>query len=49
MRTLVWLADGTWEACVDAAREQNGQVTLLYVVDNDTMAALSGPVGLMGR
>ncbi|MEV7621862.1 universal stress protein [Actinoplanes sp. NPDC089786] len=49
MRTLVWLADDTWEACVDAAREQGGEITLLYVVDSDTMAALSGRAGLLGR
>lgn len=45
----MWLADGTWEACVDAARGQEGEITLLYVVDNDTMAALSGSAGLLGR
>jgi nucleotide-binding universal stress UspA family protein len=49
MRVLVWLADGTWETCVDAAREQPGEITLLYVVDSATMAALSGPAGLLGR
>jgi nucleotide-binding universal stress UspA family protein len=49
VRTLVWLADGTWEACVDAARGQDGEITLLYVVDSDTMAALSGSAGLLGR
>jgi len=49
MRTLVWLADGTWETCVDAAREQPGEITLLYVVDSATMAALSGPAALLGR
>jgi nucleotide-binding universal stress UspA family protein len=49
VRTLVWLADGTWEACVDAARDQPGEITLLYVVDSATMAAMSGPAGLLGR
>ncbi|GAA2593346.1 hypothetical protein GCM10010435_85400 [Winogradskya consettensis] len=46
---LVWLAEGTWEACVDAAREQDGEVTLLHVLDVDTEAALSGSAGLLGR
>ena len=49
MRVLAWLTDGTWEACVDAARDLGGEVTLLYVVDADTMAAMSGPIGLLGR
>lgn len=49
MRTLVWLADGTWEACVDAARDHDGEITLLYVVDSDTVAALNGAAGLLGR
>ena len=49
VRIIVWLADGTWEACVDAARTLEGDVTLLYVVDVDTVAAMSGQVGLLGR
>jgi nucleotide-binding universal stress UspA family protein len=49
VRVLVWLTDGTWEACVDAARGLDGAVTLLYVVDEDTAAAMSGPVALLGR
>jgi nucleotide-binding universal stress UspA family protein len=49
VRVVVWLAEGTWEACVDAARELGGHVTLLHVVDVDTAAALSGSVGLLGR
>jgi nucleotide-binding universal stress UspA family protein len=46
---LVWLAEGTWEACIDAARELDGDVTLLHVVDVGTEAALSGSAGLLGR
>lgn len=49
MRVVVWLAEGTWQACVDAARELSGDVTLLYVRDMDTVAALSGSTGLLGR
>jgi len=45
----VWVDDGTWPACVDAARGLGGDVTLLHVLDVDTVAALSGPVGLLGR
>jgi len=45
----VWLAEGTWEACVDAAREFGGDVTLLHVLDIGTAAALSGQAGLLGR
>jgi nucleotide-binding universal stress UspA family protein len=49
VRILVWLTEGTWEACVDAARESPGDVTLLHVTDAGAGAALSGPVGLLGR
>lgn len=49
VRVLVWVDDGTWPACVDAARGLGGEVTLLHVLDVDTVAALSGPVGLLGR
>lgn len=49
VRILVWLTEGTWEACVDAAREQAGDVTLMHVVDVDTEAALSASAGLLGR
>ncbi|AGL21459.1 universal stress protein [Actinoplanes sp. N902-109] len=49
MTILVWLAEGTWEACIDAARDLDGDVTLLHVVDVGTEAALSGSAGLLGR
>lgn len=49
MRILVWVAEGTWPACVDAVRDLPGDVTLLHVVDVATVAAMSGPVGLLGR
>ena len=49
VRILVWVAEGTWAACVDAVRPLPGDVTLLHVVDVATAAALSGPVGLLGR
>ncbi|MFI7596679.1 universal stress protein [Actinoplanes sp. NPDC049681] len=46
---MVWLDEGTWESCVDAARELGGEITLLHVLDVDTEAALSGSAGLLGR
>lgn len=49
MRVLVWVAEGTWPACVDAVRPLGGDVTLLHVVDGATAAALSAQVGLLGR
>lgn len=49
VRVLVWVAEGTWPACVDAVRPLGGEVTLLHVVDVATVAALSAQVGLLGR
>lgn len=45
----MWVAEGTWAACVDAVRPLDGDVTLLHVVDVGTAAAMSGPAGLLGR
>ncbi|GAA3344505.1 hypothetical protein GCM10020358_48070 [Amorphoplanes nipponensis] len=45
----MWVAEGTWPACVDAVRPLAGDVTLLHVVDAATAAALSAPAGLLGR
>ena len=49
VKILVWVAEGTWPACIDAVRALAGDVTLVHVVDVATAAALSGPVGLLGR
>ncbi|GAA1810202.1 universal stress protein [Planosporangium flavigriseum] len=51
MKILVWLAEGTWEACVDAARDLlDGQVTLLHVIDESLAAAIAAPpTALLGR
>lgn len=49
MRVLTWVDEGTWPACVDAARELGGDVTLMHVVDAGTEAALGGSAGLLGR
>ena len=52
MKVLVWLTEGTWEACVDAAGAwaEAADITLLHVVDDRFAAgwaAASG--GLLGR
>jgi nucleotide-binding universal stress UspA family protein len=51
MRVLIWLTEGTWPACVDAARDLPGaDVTLLHVIDPDTVEAVTGAhAALLGR
>ena len=51
MRAVVWLVEGTWEACVDAARELRlDDVRLVHARDEQTEAGWEGgPLGLMGR
>ncbi|WP_433306368.1 universal stress protein [Actinoplanes sp. CA-030573] len=51
MKTVVWVAEGTWQAAVDAAPNvPDGQIILLHVIDEHTMQAVSGArAGLMGR
>ncbi len=50
MKTVVWLVEGTWEACVDAARALPDPVVLLHVIGPDTAEALAGArAGLLGR
>jgi nucleotide-binding universal stress UspA family protein len=51
MTVVIWLAEGTWPACVDAARElPAGAVRLLHVVDAESVAAIDGAhAGLLGR
>ena len=51
MTVVIWLTEGTWPACVDAARElPAGPVRLLHVVDADSVAAIDGAhAGLLGR
>jgi nucleotide-binding universal stress UspA family protein len=53
MRAVIWIAEGTWEACVDRAREllsADAEVTLLHVAASDVeeLAAHPGPA-LLGR
>ena len=53
MRAVVWIAEDTWEACVDHARtvlEQDAELTLLHVAAADVEElAAGGPAGLLGR
>ena len=53
MTVLVWIAEGTWPACVDAARTHapaGADFVLLHVSDDDVPAAARGAfAGLLGR
>lgn len=53
MRAVVWIAENTWEACVDHARAllpQEAEVTLLHVAAADVEElAARGPTRLLGR
>jgi nucleotide-binding universal stress UspA family protein len=53
MRALVWISEGTWEACVKQARTllpTESEVTLLHVSPTDVEAlAAGGREGLLGR
>jgi nucleotide-binding universal stress UspA family protein len=53
MRVLVWVAEGTWPGCIDAARElvpETADVTLLHVTGEDVAEAAHGAfAGLLGR
>jgi len=47
---VVWIREGTWQACVDAAGDLDADVVLLHVIDSGSAEALSGPLsGLLGR
>jgi nucleotide-binding universal stress UspA family protein len=53
MTVLVWIAEGTWPACVDAARTHaraDADVVLLHVGDEGIPAVARGAfAGLLGR
>jgi nucleotide-binding universal stress UspA family protein len=53
MRVLVWVVEGTWPACVDAARDVAGpddEVVLLHAVPDDVAGTAGGAfAGLLGR
>jgi nucleotide-binding universal stress UspA family protein len=52
-KTLIWIAEGTWPACVDAARDlapAAAEFVLLHVVSDDIAEAAHGAFsGLLGR
>jgi nucleotide-binding universal stress UspA family protein len=51
VRIVVWVAEGTWEACVDTARGLPAtDVMLVHVIDRDTVESVGGArAGLLGR
>jgi len=51
MKIIVWIAEGTWQASVDAARDlAGGPVVLLHVIDAAAIEAMAGArAGLLGR
>ena len=53
MRVLVWLVEGTWQGCVDAARPllpPDAEITLLHVAPSEVEQAATGALaGLLGR
>ena len=53
MHVMLWLAEGTWEGCVDAAAPlipADARVSLLHVVAEDVPhAAAAAAEGLIGR
>ena len=52
MRIVVWLTEGTWEACIDGARDQPAaaSIELLHVIDAESLDALAAAqASLLGR
>ncbi len=53
MRVLIWLVEGTWQGCVDAARPllpADAEITLLHVAPEEVAEAAAGALaGLLGR
>jgi nucleotide-binding universal stress UspA family protein len=53
LRVLVWLVEGTWQGCIDAAGPllpQDADITLLHVAPTEVEEAAAGAVaGLLGR
>ena len=53
MRVVIWIAEDTWEGCVDGARgllDDEAQVTLLHVAPSDVEELAShGSARLLGR
>lgn len=53
MRIVIWIVEGTWQGCVDAALAHfpaDSRFTLLHVTPSDvTEAADAAKIGLLGR
>jgi nucleotide-binding universal stress UspA family protein len=53
VRVLVWLVEGTWQGCIDAAGPllpPNAKITLLHVTPGEVEEAAAGALaGLLGR
>jgi nucleotide-binding universal stress UspA family protein len=53
MRVVVWVVEGTWRSCVDAARDlapADAEMSLVYVVDDEVSKVAHGAfAGLIGR
>jgi nucleotide-binding universal stress UspA family protein len=51
VKIIVWVSEGTWQACVDATRDLAAeQVVLLHVIDTDVIETVAGArAGLLGR
>jgi nucleotide-binding universal stress UspA family protein len=52
MDVVVWVAEGTWPACVDAARAwapDGADIVLLHVTGGEVGAAHGAVAGLLGR
>jgi nucleotide-binding universal stress UspA family protein len=52
MRVVVWTAEGTWPACVDAARglaPDDAEIVLLHVIGDVSGATHGAFAGLLGR
>jgi nucleotide-binding universal stress UspA family protein len=53
MTVIAWIVEGTWPACVDAARQiapADADIVLLHVTGDDAPAAAHGAyAGLLGR
>jgi nucleotide-binding universal stress UspA family protein len=53
MTVIAWMVEGTWPACVDAARQiapADADIVLLHVTGDDSPAAAHGAyAGLLGR
>jgi nucleotide-binding universal stress UspA family protein len=53
MKVVVWIVEGTWRSCVDAARDlatADAEMSLVYVVDDEVSKVAHGAfAGLIGR